>query len=55
MQRKALERLSAELRRSRLTRLARAARRLAWSEPDPRSETTEALAEEVARSVKETA
>ena len=55
MQRKALERLSSELRRSRLSRLARAARRLAWSEADPRAEKTEALADEVAQAAKESA
>jgi len=51
MQRKALERLSTELRRARLPRLARAARRLAWSEPKPRAKATNALADEVLRAV----
>jgi hypothetical protein len=51
MQRKALERLASELRRARLTRLARVARRLAWSEPLPHSKTTDALADEVLRAV----
>jgi hypothetical protein len=53
MQRKALERLGTELRRSRMPRLAHTARRLAWSEPEPRAERTEALAHEVALAVEE--
>jgi hypothetical protein len=53
MQRKALERLASELRRARLPRLAGAARRLAWSEPDPRAPATDALADEVERAVGE--
>jgi hypothetical protein len=51
MQRKALERLASELRRARLLRLARSARRLAWSERKPQTATTGAFADEVVRAV----
>ena len=52
MQRKALERLAAELRRARLLKLARSARRLAWAEPLPQRQATEELADEVVRTVR---
>jgi hypothetical protein len=49
MQRKALERLASELRRAGLPGLARSARRLAWSQREPRARSTNALADEVVR------
>jgi hypothetical protein len=49
-ERRALERLALELRRSGDNELAVAARRLAWSEPEPATAALEELVDEVARS-----
>ena len=51
-ERKALERLAWELRQAREDRLARDARRLAWSEPGPTPEPVGALTEAVAKAVR---